>query len=263
MKKKKNRKKRSPGEWVNMERRRRWADMVSKGLVTKQQAHTLATVEYFLEGLYVFQFIDYPSDKAAIRRVRTFLDLMTESVADKPTADEPSFLMDDDEGMIFCVAGLRCGMENSTEKNTLSGALITEKRLFLFDSVEDPHGYRLRNGEVSDPDHAVSVHQFPLKNIRRIEVHAPTPLFPHGSFEISFQFAEYFVRACRHTLDLVVRNAEKTGTQQTWIDQKKNFTGFASYEMELRSEEANAALRTMYPLLMEIGRNSGFEVIPL
>ena len=262
MKKKRHRKKRNPGKWVHMERKRRWADMVSKGLVTRQQAHTLATVEYFLEGLYVFHFVDYPSDKAAIRRVRTFLDLMTEFVTE-PLTDEPSFLMDDDEGMIFCAAGLRCGTENSTEKNTLSGALFTERRLFLLDSVEDPHGYHLRSGEVSDPDHSVSVHQIPLKNIRRIEFHAPTPLFPHGSFEISFQFAEYFVRASRRTLDLLIRNTEKTGTQQTWIDHKKNFTGLTSYEMELYSEETNATLRTMYPLLMEIGQNSGFEVIPL
>lgn len=235
--------------------RKKWEKYVKRGVITPQQAYTLAAMERFVEEIFILGYIDFPHDKHAIHRVRSFMDAWLDREASYDEKVEPSYLLDETEDFIFVAAGLRYGTESSTEKDTLSAIFMTEQRLFVFDNVEDDPAPRKAN---LPP--LVGVTQAPLNHIRHITLKRESEHFPYGSFELCYQMPQRLVQYFRDTLELILAKIDDPKMTEEYHGRMDRLTGLKTYELEIRSPNVQEILSDLLSVLREVGSHEGFTI---
>lgn len=168
----KNRKKWSFPPYFDSCLRKRWRKMVLNGIATKQQAYTLGWMEFFVEAIFMLGCIDFPSDSAAILRVKAFVEALIDSERER-CDDEPSYLFDDGEEIAFAAGGLMDGASDSADQAVLSAILITTKRILAFSSIDAPP----RRSKVCSGNWIISILTISPQSCR----HRSRILFPHRS----------------------------------------------------------------------------------
>lgn len=230
---------------------------VKRGMITPRQAYTLAVMNQFTDALFAFGYVRFPPDEAVMRRIETFLDAWIDREIDQEESLGQSYFLEESEEPAFVMAGLRCGTENSTAKDTLSAVLMTNRRLFVFDNKEDDSiPASLRD---SVPPMA-SVIQMPLKSVRHVTLKRESEFFPHGSFELCFQTPQILMQHYWDTMERVLSGVNDPEMTEKWRKKMAGFTGLQTYEMEIRGPDARMALLSLLPLLQEISREHGFPV---
>lgn len=242
--------------------RERWAEMVAQGIATEQQAYTLGWMEFFVEAIFMLGCIDFPSDSAAILRVKAFIEVIMDAERGRWSSYEPSYLFEDGEAMTFAMGGLRYGAVDSPGKDVFSALLFTTERLFVFDSEEAPPEIRgiLKKLESLDPDHITTVLQIPLQNMISISIRRPAPHFPHGSFAITFQTPDYIKTRGVQLLAAAEHRETEEQKKLIWKGRQQQFPDQMHYEIAVRSEDAGNQLRSLFSTLRGIGEHEGFPV---
>ena len=235
--------------------------MVSKGIATKQQAYTLGWMEFFVEAIFMLGCIDFPSDSAAILRVKAFVEALIDSERER-CDDEPSYLFEDGEEIAFAAGGLMDGASDSADQAVLSAILITTKRILAFSSIDVPPEVQgvLRKLDNLDPDHIATVMQAPLQDIISASLSGPTLRYPYGSFTVIFRMPDSLKRRGMRLLTAAERRETDEQKKQVWKDYQRDMPEQICYEMALRSEDTYSHLYEMSGLLKSMGEYEGFKV---
>lgn len=235
--------------------------MVAKGIATKQQAYTLGWMEFFVEAIFMLGCIDFPSDSAAILRVKAFVEALMD--AEHGRRDhEPSYLFEDREEIAFVAGGMMGVASDSAEQEVFSAILITTRRIFAFNSVDAPPEVQhvLRKLDNLDPDHIATVMQAPLRDIISASLSGPTIHYPNGSFTVTFRMPDSLKQRGVQLLTTAEHRETDEQKKQVWKDYRRDMPEQICYEIALRSEDTYSQLYEMSGLLKSMGEYEGFEV---
>lgn len=260
---KKKRKQKQENDYDALRRIRdaRYDQWIKDGLVTAHQAHSFKTMEELILFSIVFEYIDGVHDHESIRRMHTFTDALFTSDQAAARHGEPSYLLDDDEEIAFVVTGLRCSTMHSDEKDTLSAIMLTQKRIFLFDSkkAEGSRAVLDPDSEI-DPGHMVGALQAPLYDILDVTLKERTAVFPHGAIVFRVRMPKWLRAMAKAAIEIMRKRETDEAALASWNESAENFPDPMVYEIALRTEEAQANLVRLLHLLKSLGEENGFPV---
>jgi len=225
--------------------------MVAKRIATKQQAYTLGWMEFFVEAIFMLGCIDFPSDSAAILRVKAFVEALMDAEHERRD-HEPSYLFEDGEEIAFVAGGLMNGTSEATEQEVFSAILITTKRIFSFSSMDAPPEVQsvLRKLDNLDPNHIVTVMQAPLRDIISTSLSGPTLCYPSGSFTVTFRMPDSLKQRGAQLLTAAEHRETDEQKKQVWKDYRRDMPEQICYEIRLRSEDTYNQLYELSPSLI-------------
>jgi len=241
---------------IRRDRNKKYAGWVASGFVTQHQAHTLKTMEELTLDSFIFQYIDFPKDEESIQRLQSFADAIFDQDRCHKRCGEPSYLLNDEENMVFVVVGLRCGTENSSIKDTLSAVMLTEERIFLFNSKKCDG----LSPSSTDSGYMEGVFQVPLKNILDVTIKRETQNFPHGSILFRVWMPDWLRTKAKAVVELMRRNEVMKGISGTWSYTSEHFPDPMEYELEFRTEDVRNNILNLLGILTQLGETGGFSV---